>query len=159
MTENLRTDNHDCSAIGGSDPWLSDNPDNELPWGFGDSAMAKSSASKSVDNHLFYGDNLDIMKNKIADESVDLIYLDPPFKSGANYNLLFQLAGDDAVDAQIEAFKDTWKWGESAERAYDDVRKHGKLGLALSGIHLPAGSLKMSDTQNYGSILRPLSPS
>lgn len=91
-------------------------------------------AKRSYSNHLFYGDNLDILRNKVADESVDLIYLDPPFKSGTNYNLLFQTAGDDAVDAQIEAFKDTWKWGEAAERAYDDVRNHGKLGLALSGI-------------------------
>lgn len=85
-------------------------------------------------NTLYYGDNLDILRNKIRDDSIDLIYLDPPFKSGTNYNLLFQAAGDDAVDAQVEAFKDTWKWGESAERAYDDVRNYGKLGLALSGL-------------------------
>jgi len=85
-------------------------------------------------NTLYYGDNLDILKNKINDETVDLIYLDPPFKSGVNYNLLFQAAGDDAIDAQVEAFKDTWKWGESAERAYDEVRNYGKLGLALAGI-------------------------
>jgi site-specific DNA-methyltransferase (adenine-specific) len=57
------------------------------------------------------------LKNKIADEAIDLIYLDPPFKSGTNYNLLFQAAGLDAIGEQVEAFKDTWKWGESAERA------------------------------------------
>lgn len=85
-------------------------------------------------NRLYYGDNLDILRNKINDETVDLIYLDPPFKSGVNYNLLFQAVGNDAVDAQVEAFKDTWKWGEAAERAYDDVRNYGKFGLALSGI-------------------------
>jgi len=85
-------------------------------------------------NTLYYGDNLDILKNKIKDETVDLIYLDPPFKSGTNYNLLFQAVGLDAVGEQVEAFKDTWKWGEAAERAYDDVRNYRKLGLALSGI-------------------------
>jgi 16S rRNA G966 N2-methylase RsmD len=67
-------------------------------------------------NTLYYGDNLDILRNKIKDETVDLIYLDPPFKSGVNYNLLFQAAGDDAVDAQVEAFKDTWKWGSQPKK-------------------------------------------
>jgi site-specific DNA-methyltransferase (adenine-specific) len=85
-------------------------------------------------NKLYYGDNLDILRNKVTDESVDLIYLDPPFKSGTNYNVLFQEAGDDAADAQLEAFKDTWQWGPAAEAAYDDVRNHGKLGLALGGL-------------------------
>ncbi|CDX45656.1 Modification methylase EcaI [Mesorhizobium plurifarium] len=86
-------------------------------------------------NKLFYGDNLDILRNKIRDESADLIYLDPPFKSDANYNVFFQSNSTNSeADAQVEAFKDTWKWGDAAETAYDDVRNHGKLGLALSGI-------------------------
>lgn len=85
-------------------------------------------------NTLYYGDNLDILRNKVKDESIDLVYLDPPFKSDTNYNVVFQSAGKDASDAQIEAFKDTWKWGEAAEKAYDDVRNYGQLGLALSGM-------------------------
>jgi site-specific DNA-methyltransferase (adenine-specific) len=107
----------------------------QLPAAREGGVMRKSGSGASASpNTLYYGDNLDILKNKIKDESVDLIYLDPPFKSGTNYNLLFQAAGLDAVGEQVEAFKDTWKWGESSERAYDEVRNYGKLGLALSGI-------------------------
>ncbi|HZK89997.1 MAG TPA: hypothetical protein VFC56_07630 [Stellaceae bacterium] len=83
-------------------------------------------------NTLYYGDNLDVLRNRLKDETIDLIYLDPPFKSDANYNVFFPSADDDG--AQVEAFKDTWKWGEAAERAYDDVRNSGRLGLALSGM-------------------------
>jgi len=63
-------------------------------------------------NHLFYGDNLKVLREEIADESVDLIYLDPPFNSNATYNQLF--AGPDGSQsaAQIEAFNDTWHWTE-----------------------------------------------
>jgi DNA modification methylase len=72
-------------------------------------------------NALYYGDNLDVLRNEIASESVDLIYLDPPFNSQANYNVLFKSPTGKAADAQIEAFEDTWHWGEQAERAVADV--------------------------------------
>ena len=55
-------------------------------------------------NKLFYGDNLDVLRDHIASESVDLIYLDPPFNSNANYNILFKSKTGDGSDAQIEAF-------------------------------------------------------
>ena len=61
-------------------------------------------------NTLYYGDNLDILREHIADESVDLIYLDPPFNSNRSYNVLFKEAGGAAADAQIKAFDDTWHW-------------------------------------------------
>lgn len=72
-------------------------------------------------NHLYYGDNLEVLRAHIKDESVDLIYLDPPFNSNATYNVLFRGASGDASRAQIEAFEDTWHWNDAAEKAYDEV--------------------------------------
>ncbi len=76
-------------------------------------------------NTLFYGDNLTILREQIADESVDLIYLDPPFNSNANYNVLFKAPDGIQSQAQIEAFEDTWHWNESAEQAFDEVMRSG----------------------------------
>lgn len=72
-------------------------------------------------NALYYGDNLDVLRDSIAGASVDLIYLDPPFNSQASYNVLFKGPSGKGADAQIEAFEDTWHWGEGAERAFSDV--------------------------------------
>src|SRR5689334_10396783 len=72
-------------------------------------------------NALYYGDNLAVLRESIADESVDLIYLDPPFNSNASYNVLFRSPAGGGSAAQIEAFEDTWHWNDSAERAFDDV--------------------------------------
>ena len=60
-------------------------------------------------NRLYYGDNLEVLRESIAAESVDLIYLDPPFNSNANYNVLFKSKGGEGADAQITAFEDTWR--------------------------------------------------
>jgi len=76
-------------------------------------------------NTLFYGDNLHVLREHVADESVDLIYLDPPFNSNANYNMLFKSPDGSESDAQISAFDDTWSWGQSAEEAVDWVRDSG----------------------------------
>lgn len=70
---------------------------------------------------LFYGDNLTILRSHIADGSVDLVYLDPPFNSNATYNVLFKSPTGESSPAQIEAFEDSWHWNESAERAFDEV--------------------------------------
>ena len=72
-------------------------------------------------NRLYFGDNLDILRNHVDDASVDLIYLDPPFKSDANYNILFQEKSGEQSAAQIAAFEDTWQWSLEAEAAYRDV--------------------------------------
>jgi adenine specific DNA methylase Mod len=74
-----------------------------------------------VANALYYGDNLTVLRESIADESVDLVYLDPPFNSQATYNVLFKGPSGKGSDAQIEAFEDTWHWGEEAERAFTEV--------------------------------------
>ncbi|PZU58202.1 MAG: site-specific DNA-methyltransferase [Sphingobium sp.] len=76
-------------------------------------------------NHLYYGDNLDVMRAHIDDASVDLIYLDPPFNSNANYNILFKSPAGQDSNAQIQAFEDTWHWNGKAEDAFDQVARSG----------------------------------
>jgi site-specific DNA-methyltransferase (adenine-specific) len=71
-------------------------------------------------NYLFYGDNLPILRSMQAN-SVDLVYLDPPFNSSRSYNVLFKDESGCSSDAQITAFDDTWHWGPSAEQAYLDI--------------------------------------
>lgn len=71
------------------------------------------------DNILFYGDNLDILRRYIPDESIDLIYLDPPFNSKADYNILFKEVGGEESVAQIRAFTDFWHWDSAARKTYD----------------------------------------
>lgn len=76
-------------------------------------------------NRLYYGDNLHVLREHIADESVDLVYLDPPFNSNANYNILFKSPDGNQSESQIEAFEDTWHWNDRAESAFDEVMKSG----------------------------------
>ena len=73
----------------------------------------------TMPNTLYYGDNLDILRQHVADESVDLVYLDPPFNSNANYNVLFREQSGEASPAQIRAFTDTWEWTQEAERTFE----------------------------------------
>jgi site-specific DNA-methyltransferase (adenine-specific) len=76
-------------------------------------------------NTLFYGDNLDILRRYIEDESIDLIYLDPPFNSKATYNVLFAEKNGSDSAAQIKAFEDTWHWDQAAATAYYQVVEGG----------------------------------
>ena len=87
-------------------------------------------------NRLYFGDNLPILRENIADESVDLVYLDPPFNSNATYNVLFrERSGEDSA-AQITAFEDTWRWSIESEIAFKDVVTSGpeKLGDLLQSM-------------------------
>ena len=70
-------------------------------------------------NTLYYGDNLDILRQHVPDESVDLIYLDPPFNSNASYNVLFKEQSGEESPAQIKAFTDTWEWTQESERVFE----------------------------------------
>jgi len=72
-------------------------------------------------NTLYYGDNLPILRQHVADESVDLVYLDPPFNSNRSYNVLFKDEGGQESAAQIEAFADAWHWDAVAERTYQEL--------------------------------------
>ena len=81
-------------------------------------------------NKLYFGDNLEILREQVADESVDLIYLDPPFNSNATYNVLFREASGESSAAQIQAFDDTWHWSLESAEAYEDVVTEGPKKLA-----------------------------
>ncbi len=94
-------------------------------------------------NTLYYGDNLDILKRYIQPESVDLIYLDPPFNSNASYNVLFSDRKGEKSAAQLQAFKDTWVWAEAA-LTYEELKlEPGPMGDALRafGQLLPQGGM------------------
>lgn len=80
-------------------------------------------------NKLFFGDNLSILRSSVATESVDLIYLDPPFNSAANYNVLFKEQSGQQSAAQITAFEDTWHWSPEAEMAFHDLRDYAPEDL------------------------------
>lgn len=73
----------------------------------------------NLENTLYYGDNLDVLRQHVSDESVDLVYLDPPFNSNATYNVLFKERSGEESPAQIKAFTDTWEWTQEAERTYE----------------------------------------
>ena len=81
-------------------------------------------------NQLYYGDNLQVLRASVATESVDLVYLDPPFNSQTNYNVLFKAPSGEQSKAQIEAFEDTWHWNDHAENAFDEVMKSGNSEVA-----------------------------
>ncbi len=81
-------------------------------------------------NRLYFGDNLRILREEIPAESVDLIYLDPPFNSNANYNVLFKEKGGEESAAQIRAFDDTWHWTHESAAVYEDLVTSGPRKLA-----------------------------
>jgi adenine specific DNA methylase Mod len=72
-------------------------------------------------NTLFYGDNLPILREHIADESIDLIYLDPPFNSNRSYNVLFKDESGKEPESQIQAFEDSWHWNQSAQNTFSEL--------------------------------------
>ncbi len=81
-------------------------------------------------NKLYFGDNLGILREHVATESVDLIYLDPPFNSNASYNVLFKEKSGEESAAQITAFEDTWGWGLESEATYKEIVTSGPRKLA-----------------------------
>jgi DNA modification methylase len=106
-----------------------------------------------VPNVLYYGDNLDVLKRYVADESVDLVYLDPPFNSARTYNVLFAEQDGTRAAAQIQAFEDTWQWDASASAAYHEVvEAGGKVSEVLQAFRLFCGE---SDMLAYLSMMAP----
>jgi site-specific DNA-methyltransferase (adenine-specific) len=103
-------------------------------------------------NTLFYGDNLDILRKYIADESVDLVYLDPPFNSNATYNVLFKAPTGESSPAQIEAFEDSWHWNANAEDAFDQVIKSGNSDAAEM-LRAMRSFLKENDMMAYLTMM------
>ena len=101
---------------------------------------------------LFYGDNLTILRDHIEDESIDLIYLDPPFNSNATYNVLFRSPAGERSQAQIEAFEDTWHWDGAAERAFDEVVNSGNTDAAEM-LRAMRSFLKENDMMAYLAMM------
>jgi len=104
-------------------------------------------------NCLYYGDNLDVLKRYLPDESVDLVYLDPPFNSNANYNVLFAEQDGSRAASQVEVFTDTWRWDEAAVRDYElTVEQGGRVADALMAMRTFLGP---SDALAYLSMMAP----
>jgi hypothetical protein len=101
-------------------------------------------------NYLYYGDNLDILTRYLKDETVDLIYLDPPFNSSQDYNVLFAEKDGSQSTAQIKAFKDTWQWDQQAALTYQDVvEKGGRISQALQAFRKLLGNNEFSSIQVF----------
>lgn len=92
-------------------------------------------------NTLYYGDNLKILREYIKNESVDLVYLDPPFNSNRNYNVLFKDESGSEADSQITAFEDTWHWNDSAARTYHELfPEDDEVSKMIEASNLSSGS-------------------
>jgi DNA modification methylase len=100
--------------------------------------------SKPLENTLYYGDNLDILRRYIPDESVDLVYLDPPFKSSQNYNILFKEQNGSQAASQIRAFEDTWTWSQDDEAVFAElVTKGDKVADVMQAFRVFLGPCDM----------------
>ncbi len=115
--------------------------------------MTEHKMQDMAENTLYYGDNLDVLRRYIKDESVDLVYLDPPFKSNQDYNVLFAEQDGSRSAAQIKAFEDTWRWDTAAAQAYQDVvEQGGKVSDAMQAFRKFLGD---SDMLAYLSMMAP----
>ncbi len=104
-------------------------------------------------NTLYYGDNLDVLRRYVADEAVDLVYLDPPFKSNQDYNVLFAEQDGSRSAAQIKAFEDTWRWDQAAAAAYEEVVEGGgRVSQAMQAFRTFLGE---SDMLAYLAMMAP----
>lgn len=106
-----------------------------------------------MENNLYYGDNIDILKRYIKDESVDLVYLDPPFKSNQDYNVIFSEKNGAQSASQIKAFEDTWQWDQSAAKIFQEIiETGGTISRAMQGLRSIIGE---NDMLAYLSMMAP----
>jgi DNA modification methylase len=104
-------------------------------------------------NRLYYGDNLTVLREHIKDESADLIYLDPPFNSRQDYNVLFAEKDGTRSSSQIMAFEDTWEWNEDSRLAYEEmVERGGRVSDAMRAFKTFLGT---SDMMAYLAMMAP----
>lgn len=105
-------------------------------------------------NFLYYGDNLDILRRYIKEATVNLVYLDPPFKSNQNYNVLFQEKNGSQSKAQIKVFEDTWQWDQEAASTYQEIIETGpeKVSKAMQAFRMFLGD---NDMLAYLSMMAP----
>jgi len=105
-------------------------------------------------NWLYFGDNLSVLRRHVKDASVDLIYLDPPFKSNKAYNVIFKERNGAQSKSQIEAFRDTWCWDQAAAEAYEDLVVSGpeEVSRLMQAFHQFLGP---SDMMSYLAMMAP----
>jgi site-specific DNA-methyltransferase (adenine-specific) len=103
-------------------------------------------------NRLYFGDNLGILREKVPTESVDLVYLDPPFNSKADYNVLFKTQSGEASAAQATAFKDTWEWDEAAAAAFHEIMR-GDSPANLRNLMLALKVFLTGDAVQHGNSM------
>jgi adenine specific DNA methylase Mod len=102
---------------------------------------------------LYYGDNLDILRRYLKDESVDLVYLDPPFNSSQSYNAFFEEKDGTAAASQIRAFEDTWNWNQESQRIYEElILQPGKVSEVMQAFKTFLGS---NDMMAYLAMMAP----
>ncbi len=107
-------------------------------------------------NLLYFGDNLTWLREqgRFPDESVDLVYLDPPFNSNRNYNVLFKESDVSESEAQIHAFEDTWTWTDEVEKVYEDFWRYNP-GRAADMLKAMVGALTRNDVTAYLTMMAP----
>jgi site-specific DNA-methyltransferase (adenine-specific) len=105
-------------------------------------------------NQLYYGDNYEVLQRYVRDESVDLVYLDPPFNSRQDYNVLFAEKDGSRSSSQIHAFEDTWEWNLDAERSYQQIVENigGRIADAMRAFRTFLGN---SDMMAYLAMMAP----
>ena len=87
--------------------------------------LTSTQTVNTLKNQLYYGDNYEVLQRYVKDETVDLVYLDPPFNSRQDYNVLFAEKDGSQSSSQIHAFEDTWEWNLEAQRAYEQIVEQG----------------------------------
>jgi site-specific DNA-methyltransferase (adenine-specific) len=104
-------------------------------------------------NQLYYGDNLDVLRRHIKEESVDLVYLDPPFKSNQDYNVLFKEKDGTDAASQFKAFEDTWEWNQASAAMYEEiVESAGPVSLVMQAFRQFLGT---NDLLAYLTMMAP----
>jgi site-specific DNA-methyltransferase (adenine-specific) len=104
-------------------------------------------------NQLYYGDNLEVLRQHIKDESIDLVYLDPPFNSNQDYNVLFAERDGTRSAAQVRAFEDTWRWDQASAHAYQGMVEAG--GTVAQGMIAFRAFLGETDMLAYLAMMAP----
>lgn len=104
-------------------------------------------------NKLYYGDNLEVLQRYVKDETVDLVYLDPPFNSRQDYNVLFAEKDGSQSSSQIHAFEDTWEWNNESMRAYEQIVEQG--GRVADALRAFKTFLFNTDMMAYLAMMAP----
>jgi site-specific DNA-methyltransferase (adenine-specific) len=126
---------------------------------FGPQAKGHTTITHTLVNRLYCGDNLDVLRRDVDDESVDLVYLDPPFQSGRDYHAIFEASGrgprrlDARARPRTPAFQDTWRWGAEAEALYEQTtRTPSRAAATLRALRAIVGE---SDVMAYLCMMAP----